>query len=104
MLAEGGLKPMEVLRSATLTGSKYLGLDKEIGSLEKGKLADLIVLDKNPLEEIRNTESVRYTMVNGRLYDSETMDGLRPESRKRQPFFWEDGKAPRVPTNTDATD
>jgi imidazolonepropionase-like amidohydrolase/Tol biopolymer transport system component len=104
MLSEGGLTPMEVLRSATLTGSKYLGLDKEIGSLEKGKLADLIVLDKNPLEDIRNTESVKYTMVNGRLYDSETMDEIAPVSRKREPFFWEGGKAPSVPVITTATD
>ncbi len=104
MLAEGGLTPMEVLRSATLTGSKYLGMDRELGSLEKGKLADLIVLDKNPLEEIRNTESVRYTMVNGRLYDAETIDEIAPSARKREPFFWEDGKAPLLPANTTTHD
>jgi imidazolonepropionase-like amidohydrolase len=104
MLAEGGLQPLEVLRSATLTGAKYLGFDKEIGSLEKGKLADLIVLDKNPLEEIRNTESVKYTMVNGRLYDSETMDEIAPRARKRERFFWEDGNAPRVPAISESHD
>jgi imidazolonepropionase-like amidohydrolase/Tol biopolymer transport system component len=100
MLAEGGLQPLEVLRAATFTGAKYLGMDQEIGSLEKGKLADLIVLDKNPLEEIRNTESVHYTMVNGRLYNAATMDEIAPRDKKREPFFWEDSKAPLVPANT----
>ena len=61
---------LEAIRCATLNGAKYLGLDGELGSLEKGKLADLIVLDRNPLENIRNTESVGMVMVNGRLYES----------------------------------
>jgi imidazolonepropionase-like amidohydrolase/Tol biopolymer transport system component len=92
MLAQGGITNMEALRSATLNGAHYLSMDKEIGSLEVGKLADLIVLDKNPLENIRNTETVIYTMVNGRLYDSATMNETGNTSKKRLPFFWEINK------------
>ena len=71
MLQQGGMTPMESLRAATIGGARYLGLDGDIGSLEKGKLADLIVLDRNPLENIRNTESIGMVMLNGRLYDGQ---------------------------------
>jgi cytosine/adenosine deaminase-related metal-dependent hydrolase len=80
---------LRVLRSATLNGAKTLGVDSQIGSLEVGKLADLIVLDSNPLEEIRNTNSVSMTMVNGRLYDSNTMNEIGNYNRPRAPFYWE---------------
>ncbi len=89
MLAQGGLTPMEAIRCATLNGAKYLGMDKEIGSLEVGKLADFVVLDKNPLEEIRNSESVRYTIVNGKIYDAMTMNEVGPNPKKREPFYWQ---------------
>jgi len=79
MLAQGGMKPIEALQAATIQGAAYLGMDQEIGSLKAGKLADLIVLDKNPLENIQNSNSLVYTMANGRLYDSNTMNqsGMR---------------------------
>ena len=80
---------MEALRAATINGATYLGMDGDIGSLEKGKLADLVVLDKNPLENIRNTDSVRMVMVNGRLYDAATMNEIAPEAKARLPFYWE---------------
>ena len=72
MLAQGGMTPMEALRSATLSGAQYLGLDGDLGSLAVGKLADLIVLDANPLEDIRNTDTTRMVMANGRLFDAVT--------------------------------
>jgi hypothetical protein len=89
MYAQGGMTPLEVLRVGTLNGARYLGLDGDVGSLEPGKLADLAVLDGNPLENIRNTDSVSMVMVNGRLYDAATMDeiGLRP--RKRPPLWFQ---------------
>jgi imidazolonepropionase-like amidohydrolase len=89
MLAQGGMSNMEALQCATINGARYIGMDKEIGTLEKGKLADLIILDKNPLDDIKNSESVRYTMVNGRLFDCETMNEIGNTNKTRTKFFWE---------------
>ena len=89
MFVQGGMTPMEALRAATINGARYLGLDADLGSIEKGKLADLVVLDRNPLESIRYTDSVRMVMLNGRLYDAETMNEVAPTSRTRLPFYWE---------------
>ncbi len=103
MFGQGGMKPLEALRSSTLAGAKYLGLDKEIGSLEPGKLADLIVLDRNPLENLQNTHSVRYTMVNGRLFDAATMNEVGNHPRTRKPFwFSQTGKEAWGPAATEA--
>ncbi|MCD6063309.1 MAG: amidohydrolase [Flavipsychrobacter sp.] len=92
MMSQGGMSPMEALRTATVNPAKSLGLDQYIGSLKPGKLADLIVLDKNPLENIYNTESIRYTMVNGRLYDAQTMNETGNYHKKPSPFYWEFSK------------
>lgn len=73
MMAMGGMTNHEALRTATWNGAKALGLDGDLGSLASGKLADLIVLDADPLANIRNTERVRYVMVNGRIFDAATM-------------------------------
>ena len=89
MLQQGGMSNLEALKSATINGAHYIGLDKSIGSLEVGKLADLIILDKNPLENIQNTETVVYTMINGRLYDAATMNEIGNNSSERKPFYWE---------------
>jgi imidazolonepropionase-like amidohydrolase len=90
MLQQGGMTNLEAIRAATLHGAEYLGLDRDLGSLEPGKLADLIVLDRNPLENIRNSESIRYVMKNGRLYDGETMDEIGTTVKKRGKFWWEE--------------
>lgn len=89
MFQQGGMTPLQSLRAATLSGAQYLGLDKDIGSLEAGKLADLIVLDRNPLENVRNTHSVRYTVVNGRVFDAATMNEIGNHPRPRKPFYFE---------------
>lgn len=91
LLAEGGMAPMRILRAATINGAHTYGLDHELGSIEPGKLADLIVLDRDPLADIHNTNSVRYTMVNGRLYDSERMNEIGNYDRPRSKFYWELG-------------
>ena len=89
MLQQGGMSNHQALKCATINGAKYLGMDHQIGSIKKGKLADLIILDKNPLEDILNTESVSQTMINGRLYDCETMNEVGNESSDRSQFYFE---------------
>ena len=88
-IAMGGMTPHDVLRVATTIGADALGLSKEIGSLEAGKEADILVMDRNPLENIRNTRSLRYVMKNGRLYDANTLDELWPRQRKAPSFYWQ---------------
>ncbi|WP_136466172.1 amidohydrolase family protein [Flagellimonas onchidii] len=92
MLQAGGMINLEALKAATINGAEYIGMGNEIGSLKAGKLADLIVLGKNPLEDIENTNTIRYTMVNGRLYDTETMNEIGNESKTRSKFYWENNK------------
>ncbi|WP_299211737.1 amidohydrolase family protein [uncultured Aquimarina sp.] len=93
MLQQGGMTNMQALQAATINGAHYIGAGNDIGSLKEGKLADLIVLDKNPLEDIRNTETVKYTMVNGRLYDTDTMNEIGNTSKERTKFWWENSKS-----------
>ena len=94
MMEQGGSTPMEALRFGTLNGAKALGMDRDIGSLEVGKLADLVVLDANPLDNLRNTTAIAYTVANGRVYDAR-MDEVGRRSRPRAPFWFEgaDGEA-----------
>ena len=92
MLQQGGMSNHEALQAATINGADYIGAANDIGSLRKGKLADLIVMDKNPLDDIRNSESIIYTMINGRLYDTETMNELGNEPKERSAFYWENSK------------
>jgi Tol biopolymer transport system component len=80
-IAKGGMSPHDVLRCATIFGAEGIGLQKDVGSLEVGKMADLVVLDSNPLQDIRNTNTVRYVMKNGRLYDGNTLDEMYPTKR-----------------------
>jgi imidazolonepropionase-like amidohydrolase/Tol biopolymer transport system component len=87
---QGGMTPHQALQVATINGARYLGLDGDLGSLEPGKLADLIVLEGNPLEDLRNSEHIRWTMVNGRLFDARTLDEVGNHPRAREPFYWED--------------
>ena len=91
MLAQGGMSPLQVLKAATINGAEYLGMGKEIGSLEPGKLADLIVLDENPLEDIRNTEHIKYIMLNGRLYDENLQETGNAE-KIRNRMWWQIGR------------
>ena len=86
----GGLSAHEALHVATRQGAEAIGVVNDLGSIEAGRLADLVVLGENPLDDIRNTNTVRYVMRNGRLYEAETLDEIAPERRPAQPFPWAD--------------
>lgn len=89
MFVQGGMSNHQALKASTINGAVYLGMEKEIGSIKEGKLADLIVLDKNPLTDIKNTEFVRYVMVNGRLYEAESLNEIGNREKKRSKFYFE---------------
>ena len=86
--ALGGMSPHQALATGTINPARALGLDRDLGSIEPGKLADLVVLDSNPLENIRNSASVRYTVANGVVYDS-NLDQVAGGTAKRRPFWFE---------------
>ena len=89
MFAQGGMSSLQAIRSATLNGAEHLGMSKEIGSLETGKLADMLILDANPLDDIRNTEKIKYVIINGRVYDTETMNETISREKPRNLFWWQ---------------
>jgi Tol biopolymer transport system component/imidazolonepropionase-like amidohydrolase len=105
-LQSGGLTPHETLRVVTQFGAEAIGLQQDVGSLQVGKLADLIVLDKNPLDNIRNTNSIRYVMRNGEIYEGGTLNMIWPEQRTLPKQFWWDTEPrktksqPKTPTTS----
>ena len=82
------MTPREVLRVGTIDGAYGIGMDKDLGSLEPGKLADLIVLDKDPLDNLRNSRAIKYVMKNGRLYDGNTLDEVWPRQKALGRMWW----------------
>jgi imidazolonepropionase-like amidohydrolase len=101
---QGGMSNMDSLRCGTILGAKYLGLDGSIGSLEPGKLADLVVLERgqDPTKDIRATQEIAMVMANGRLFDAMTMAEIGGEESPAPAFFFHDpsqqtgGSMPRV--------
>jgi imidazolonepropionase-like amidohydrolase len=87
-LAMGGMTPREVLQAATIDGARIIGFDQDLGTIEAGKLADLVVLDRNPLENIRNTNTVRWVMKNGELYEGDTLTQVWPVQKPLPKFWW----------------
>jgi Tol biopolymer transport system component len=87
-IAMGGMPRYDVLRVATIFGAEAIGHEKDFGSLEAGKLADLQVLDKNPLDDIKNTNTIRYVMKNGRMYDGNTLAEVWPRQKQLARLWW----------------
>jgi imidazolonepropionase-like amidohydrolase/Tol biopolymer transport system component len=88
MMAAGGMKAHDALRSATIDGADSIGLGKDIGSLEVGKLADLLVVDANPLDDLKNLTKISQVMKNGRLYDTATLNETYPRQKPLGPQWW----------------
>jgi imidazolonepropionase-like amidohydrolase len=85
----GGWTPVEALAAGTINAARSLGYAKDVGSLEAGKLADLLVLDADPTQDIRNSDKLFRVMLGGRLYDPATLNETVTGKRVRQPYWWE---------------
>lgn len=89
MMAQGGMSPLQAIRTATLDPAITLGLDRQLGSIKVGKLADMIVVDGDVAQDIRLSDKIVYTVINGRLYNADTMNEIGHYDNKREPFYFE---------------
>ncbi len=86
---KGGMTPLQAIRMGTLNGAEYLGMQRDIGSLEVGKLADLVVIDGDVLQDISVSDKISYVLQNGRLFEGASMNQIAPQAKARKAFFFE---------------
>lgn len=96
-IQSGGLSEHNALKVATIHGAKAIGLERDLGTIEVGKLADFVIMDKDPLQNIRNSNSVSYIMKNGRLYNANTLDQVLPIKKELGTFWWQKTGPTEVP-------
>ena len=99
MFALGGMTPLEVIRTATMNPARYIGLDRDLGSLEVGKLADLVIIEGDVLADIRLSDRISQVMQNGRLFDAKTMNEVISRNKPRKPFFFEGADGNSMPVD-----
>ena len=90
-MTTGGMSNHDALRVSTIYGAEAIGMAQDVGSLEVGKMADILVLEKNPIENIRNSNTIKYVMKNGRLYEGETLNEIYPRVRPLAKQWWAEG-------------
>ena len=100
IMHQGGFSAFEALRGGTIDGARHLGMDKDLGSIEVGKLADMVIIDGDVLSDIKRSEFVTHTVINGRVFEAATMNEVGSEI-KRQPFFFEGDNQQFMPEQTE---
>ena len=96
-VASGGMSNMDALRVGTILGAEAIGLDQDLGSIEVGKLADLVILSENPLDDLMNTTAITHVMFNGRLYEGDTLREIYPRQRDLPRAWWSGTEPNGVP-------
>lgn len=94
---QAGMSEHDALKAATILGAEGIGLDQDLGSIEVGKLADLVILNSNPLDNIKNSKDIHYVMINGRLYEDDTLNQVYPEKKTLPKLWWMDFEPTGVP-------